>query len=448
MVTSAPPASQSTALTLVIGAGPAGATCALALAEAGLPSILVDDAVAAGGRIAPPGPTLPDLPGLDPRGAVLRRAIAAVPLIEHRTNTSFAGRFADGRVLLVGPAGPATLTPDTLILATGAIETVISAAGLGPALSLGGVQTLLKSAGVVPEGKVLLGGSGPLLLLVAVQLAMAGVEVVGVADLAPAPTLTLARGLAARPALALKALHWRWLLARLGVPIWYRSLVQSVADGAATIAALDAQGRVLTTRTCAADRVFLGHGLRPAIEAAQQAGCRIEHDPALGGWHVAVDALGATSVPGVFAIGEGAGIGGADMAQAAGVLLACHLAEAAGQTLPLRLARRRTRAQRLLVAGDRFRRALGAWSAWPAEIGQAIPDEAVVCACEGVTAGDLRASGYRAPAPVKLATRIGMGLCQGRSCAALAAAITGDLTPPAPRWPLVPVRAADLATLA
>lgn len=451
------PGAPPRAEVVIVGAGPAGATCALALADAGVPSLLIDEAPAAGGRVAPRrAEPLPYLPGLDPRGQRLRAWLAASPHIEHWTGASYLGRMDDGTAL-VARAGEAvvSLRPTSLVLAPGAIEVTLPLPGYDP-VSLGGAQTLLKTSGLVPDGRVLVSGCGPLLYLVAVQLAMAGVEVAGIADAAPAPTARLMQGLLARPSLLAQAAHWRWLLMRLGVPVLSRSVATGWADGVADVIHVDETGAPLRTQRVSVDRVIGGFGLRPAIEAAQQAGCTLAHDRALGGWHVVADPTGVTSVSGVLAIGEVRGIGGADLAQADGLLAAIGWLERAGQPIPTALAQRRARAERLAQRADRFRRALGAWSALPEWVPSLVPDDAVLCRCEGVTVGQVRAAAAPAAAAAKLATRTGMGTCQGRTCAAalaliqgsgLAAIRGGPPGPLPPRWPLVPQPVAALAGL-
>jgi glycine/D-amino acid oxidase-like deaminating enzyme len=76
-----------------------------------------------------------------------------------------------------------------------------------------------------------------------------------------------------------------------------------------------------------------------------------------------------------------------------------------------------------------------------------LPDDAIVCPCEGVTAGQIRRSGAKSLAWVKRATRASMGPCGGRSCASAIAALTGaadEADFAAPRMPLRPVLASAL----
>lgn len=82
--------------------------------------------------------------------------------------------------------------------------------------------------------------------------------------------------------------------------------------------------------------------------------------------------------------------------------------------------------------------------------------DVVVCRCEAVSLGeivDAIAAGCRSPLEIKIRTRAGMGICQGRTCratvAALTAAATGadvaEVEPFTCRHPARPVPMAELA---
>lgn len=69
----------------------------------------------------------------------------------------------------------------------------------------------------------------------------------------------------------------------------------------------------------------------------------------------------------------------------------------------------------------RFQRGLARAFAWPAGQAAALPDDATLCRCEGITAGEVRRAvaqplGPREVNRVKAITRVGMGRCQGRIC--------------------------------
>src|SRR6187399_1064015 len=97
------------------------------------------------------------------------------------------------------------------------------------------------------------------------------------------------------------------------------------------------------------------------------------------------DPDGRTSLPEVFAIGDGARFGGAQAAMAMGTIAASAVAGDLGLRSPSA-----RRAQRRLARSERFQRALWRlFEAAPQQAG-AIDANAVVCRCEEVTAGVLR----------------------------------------------------------
>lgn len=82
-------------------------------------------------------------------------------------------------------------------------------------------------------------------------------------------------------------------------------------------------------------------------------------------------------------------------------------------------------------------------------------DDVIICRCEEVHLAALQqamAEGYTTPQALKLLTRAGMGLCQGRTCrSAIETLLTEAGHPPDGRGPLtyrMPVRPVHLAALA
>jgi NAD(P)H-nitrite reductase large subunit len=77
----------------------------------------------------------------------------------------------------------------------------------------------------------------------------------------------------------------------------------------------------------------------------------------------------------------------------------------------------------------RFQRGLARAFAWPVDAIGDVDDHTMVCRCEGITAGELRASlradfGPTEVNRLKAITRCGMGRCQGRFCGLAAAELT------------------------
>jgi NADPH-dependent 2,4-dienoyl-CoA reductase/sulfur reductase-like enzyme len=449
---------------VIVGAGPAGMSCALALADAGVPSVLLDDNAEAGGQIFRTGPgawRLPHLPGKESRGDDMRTAVARhKDLIDYRPRTQVIGLHAGPVVWCVDHADQAApLTPRALVLATGALEVSVPVPGwtLPGVYGLGGLQTLVKSSALVPQGPVVLGGAGPLLYLLGAQLVTLGVEIAAVVDAAGWPSLAQIAGMLSRPALLARGLGFEMALRRRGIPILRsHAVIEVVGDEApreVVVATVDDTWRPWDEddlRRIPANVVGLGYGIRPNLELSLLAGCEHDFDPHRGGWHVRRDGDLMTTVEGVFAAGDGAAVGGVDRALAEGRVAARSVCRRLGGAVRFDVPDPAT--------FDRFRDAIADWSAVRPNIFHAANGDTVICRCEDVRRADLEAglaNGIDLPRGLKMATRMGMGLCQGRTCAPalqhLTARATGrplaEIALPTVRTPVRPVSMAALAQL-
>jgi NAD(P)H-nitrite reductase large subunit len=209
-------------------------------------------------------------------------------------------------------------------------------------------------------------------------------------------------------------------------------------------------GRVLEV-----DTVCLGFGFVPSIELLVLAGCGLVFDGDRGGWLPKRNATGETDVAGIFAVGDGAGIGGARLAELEGRVAGVAAAERLGRRLPPDVQAKAEGWGREIRRCRDAQRILGRAYAVPPAIHELSTPDTVVCRCEEVTRGEIVAAcrdGSGHIGQVKAWTRIGMGPCQGRICApavrALVAHATGQkeesvgyLTP---RPPVKPLPAAAL----
>jgi NAD(P)H-nitrite reductase large subunit len=421
----------------IIGAGPAGGTLAVWLAEAGLAPMLID---------AEPCPGGAGWRGAEGDG--LRHAITAARL-DYRPQTEVIDIAADGRLTLQDATGRLTTeAADCLVLAPGATERLLPVPGwtLPGVLGLGALQRLLKRDGMRPTGPLALVGSGPLLRLVAAQMLEAGVTLSGIVDAGRPIDRRLLGGLARRPAALLQGVKADLRRRLAGIPLIHG--FPRALHGEMRVEAVElADGRRLE-----AGLVGLGFGLQSNTELARLAGLRLAWNPAWAAWLPERDVHFQSSRSNIFILGDGAGLGGMALAEAEGLCLAAHLIECAKRPLPTGLAALRRRAARRLPGLTLAGQALAAWSQVAAATLQALPDQTVVCRCEGATAGSVRAAlaaGYRSKATLKLASRVGMGVCQGRCCEAglqgllETAGIPPSRDPPGTvRLPLRPVVAA------
>ncbi|TDG32113.1 FAD-dependent oxidoreductase [Paracraurococcus ruber] len=438
---------------LVVGAGPAGLAAALAAAQAGLPRVLVlDERAEAGGQyLKPLAPShrhrAPDRQFQ--AGDALRAAVAAAG-VEVIPNATAWGAFAPDEIAALVGTAAVTIRPRRLLLAAGAHERPVPIPGwtLPGVMTTGALQTLARAQRVSPGASVVVAGNGPLNLQLACELLAGGVRVVAVAEAAPKPSAARWRDALAlwraAPDLARDGLGYLLHLRRAGVPVLWGA-TPLACEGEGRFAAL----RLATPRgerRIEAEACALNLGFQPETGLARALGCAHRFvDEGLGRLETVTDEEGRTSLPAVFAVGDGAGLGGARVALARGRLAGLAAARDLGCAAPDDAA---TRAE-LRRARD-FQAALWRVFAPPAFDVGAIADATVVCRCEEVTAGALRAAqaeGCGSLAALKKATRAGMGRCQGRMCGATVARLAGATEEAGfalPRAPVKPVPAAPL----
>ncbi|RFP26259.1 NAD(P)/FAD-dependent oxidoreductase [Duganella sp. BJB488] len=412
---------------LVIGAGPAGLAAAHAAAAQGAQVGLVDDNPLAGGQIWRGGPEQQQ----DPRALKMWSDLRAAPNVAYLPQTRVLYAPEPGQLQVQTPSSSATLHYEKLILATGARERLLPFPGwtLPGVTGAGGLQALAKGGYPLLGKRVVVAGSGPLLLAVAATLRARGAEIAAIIEQASLPALArFGFGLLATPSKITQALQ---LAAQLsGIPYLRDSYVHS-AHGDGTLQSILIQrggARELEALQC--DYLACGYGLLPNVELALALGCATTSNN--GQTAVRVDDAQLTSVPGVYCAGEGTGVGGVDLALAEGCIagLAASGKPAATQELHAERARWKKFAARLERA-----------FALRPELLTLAGDDTIVCRCEDVCHNELRThTSWRS---AKLQTRCGMGPCQGRICGGATELLYG-WRPDAVRMPISPARIASI----
>jgi NADPH-dependent 2,4-dienoyl-CoA reductase/sulfur reductase-like enzyme len=418
---------------VIVGAGPAGMRAAERLVAAGERPIVIDEAQRFGGQIYRQPPAAMqrerrDLYGFEAgrASAVLDRFEALRPHIDYRPET-LVWQVEANALQLLHAGRTRTQAFDALILATGANDRVLPFPGwtLPGVYTLGAAQVALKFQGCLIGPRVVFAGTGPLLYLVAWQYASHGGQVAAVLDSAPlSAKLRAAPGMLSRPAVAAKGAYFLARLRMKGVPL-RGGVTLLKAEGGERVTSLTwhAQG---ITHTTACDAIGFGHGLRSETQLADLAGCAFGWSEIDQAWLPTHDAAGRGSMRGVYLAGDGAGILGADAAELAGA----NAAQAALDDL--QGASAVTSSALAVQPHIAFRRALETAFSLPPKWAAEAPDDLIVCRCEEVTAGELRAcardTGTRELNRLKALTRIGMGRCQGRMCAPASARLLAHAT--------------------
>jgi NADPH-dependent 2,4-dienoyl-CoA reductase/sulfur reductase-like enzyme len=405
---------------LIIGAGPAGMAAALAAAPSGARIVLLDDNPLPGGQIWRDGPQA-KLPN---PARQMRERLEACSNIRRHSGTRVIACAGPKQLLVEDADRGWVIGYDKLILCTGARELLLPFPGwtLPGVTGAGGLQALIKGGLPVQDERIVIAGSGPLLLASAATAKHNGARVLRIAEQACAIAVA---GFAAQ------------------LPRWPNKLMQSVTlfdrhyrTGTYVLAALgnerlegvrlQQQGKIVELEC---DRLACGFGLIPNTQLGQALGCELEDQT------IAVDAWQTTRRADHYAAGECTGFGGSELALVEGAI-AGHAAvgdlDSARALWP-----RRARWQGFANALNK------AFTLDPQLKSLAQPDT-LVCRCEDVPYGLL--AGHADWREAKLASRCGMGACQGRVCGGALQHLFG-WQPSAPRPPFSPARIETLLCL-
>ncbi|MFZ0690484.1 MAG: FAD/NAD(P)-binding oxidoreductase [Acidobacteriaceae bacterium] len=399
---------------LVVGAGPAGIAAAVTAAEAGQHVGLVDDNPAPGGQIWRRGAPLPVT------GRRWQARLDASSVVRLQGWRVFDCQ--DPNVVLAERNGSRAVHPDAaiddnrdcaelryraLILATGARERFLPFPGwtLPNVMGAGGLDAMVRGGLPIAGKRVVIAGTGPLLLAVAAHLAARQAKIEVVCEQAPLSRLArFAGGMLSEPARLWQGARYRMALRHTP----YRTGCWPIAaQGHNRLEAVTLQqGRKRWDVPC--DYLGCGFHLVPNIELPELLGCRIEDG------FVATDAMLQTSVPGVYCAGEPTGIGGVELSLLEGQIAALAAAGIVHRARSLSHRRRRQLG---------FVRALQQACALDPQLRDLAREDTIVCRCEDVRHGLLHEHATWRDA--KLHTRCGMGPCQGRICGAAAEFLFG-----------------------
>ncbi len=402
---------------LVVGAGPAGMAAALSAHQSGARVTLLDDNPSFGGQIW--------------RGEDKSQSTSEATQWFSRFKAARISTLTSTRVISADPARRILLveTPDQafelrfekLILATGARELFLPFPGwtLPGVMGVGGLQALAKSGLPMSGKRVVVAGSGPLLLAAAAYFRKHGAKVRVIAEQTSRGALVrFAIQLFRTPGKLIQAAGLQLSLA--GIPYLTGAWVEA-AEGERRLERVRLRNAEKAwTEDC--DYAAIAYGLYPSTELASLLGCHLERE------RIGVDELQRTSIADIFAAGECTGIGGLELSLIEG--------EIAGYAAGGRFDAARSLFSKRESA-HRFARSLETAFALRKELRGLPQPETLVCRCEDVPFHKLQnIASFRA---AKLQTRFGMGPCQGRVCGPAADFLFGWRTESI-RPPIFPAR--------
>jgi NADPH-dependent 2,4-dienoyl-CoA reductase/sulfur reductase-like enzyme len=450
---------------LIVGAGPAGMAAAIMARKHGLSVVVLDEQPAPGGQI------WRSVEMAARRNDILGPSFSEGRAVVEDFRASGVVYYPDAkiwqiergfRVYFTREGKAQSLEAKALILATGAQERPVPFPGwtLPGVLTVGAAQILLKNAGQIPAEPVWIAGSGPLPLLYLIQLIRAGGQIAGYLDTTPAGQWRsalrhLPRALRSAGEL-LKGLKWQATLRSSGVRV-----VKGVTDVEAlgdqkmeTLRYRTADGAAHTVK---AGVLLVHEGVVPHLHAALSMDCRVAWDSAQDCNVPVLDGWGESSEPRLFIAGDGAGIAGAKAALLRGEIAALRIAAQLGRVSEATVRQSADVVRRKLDRELAVRPFLDAMFR-PRQQVFTPADETIVCRCEEITAGQIRALanvGRPGPSQIKTATRTGMGPCQGRQCGYTLTRLLAEAQGRHPsdvgyihiRPPLKPVTIGELASL-
>jgi len=318
---------------LVIGAGPAGLSAAVAAGQYGADVLVLERGYQPGGQLVKQTHMFfgsekqyASYRGFD-IADILLKEMHTLPNVRMQLNTTALAAYDDGVWTAETDGKYIKIKPKTVVVAAGASEKSLLFSGndLPGVYGAGAVQTLMNQYGVKPAKRVLMLGAGNIGLIVSYQLLQAGVEVVAIVEGSPTIGGYLVHASKLR---------------RMGVPILTSHTVK-IAHGedhleSVTTWAVDSkwQGIAGTEVTWPVDTLCISVGLPPLSELLWQAGCEMVFVPELGGYVPYRDRYMSTSIKGVFAAGDSAGVEEASSAMVGGQLAGLSAAKYLGHTIP------------------------------------------------------------------------------------------------------------------
>lgn len=381
---------------LIIGGGAAGMSAAVcAFENSDLRVLIVDDNPHLGGQIwrAELGKV---------KSPKAKKLINKIELngIKILNDVHIFARSDEKSLLAEDENGTIQLCFEKLILATGARERFLPFPNwtLPNVFGAGGLQALVKSGLSVENKRVVVAGTGALLLAVAEYLKSKGARVLMIVEQASrTKILKFGFSLWRKPTKLIQAISLRTKL--LGTPYLTDAYVTSV-EGTENLEVVKLI-KNNKNRQVECDLLACGFHLVGNTEIASLIECEVENG------HVLVNEFQETSVKDVFCAGEPTGIGGVELSMVEGNV--AGLAAINKQEKARKFFSRKRRLSAFAIA-------LNETFALREDLKSLCDEKTIVCRCEDVRFESLK--NFRSLREAKLQARCGMGACQGRICGA------------------------------
>ena len=432
---------------VIVGAGPAGMAAAVEAAGHKLSVLVLDEQPEEGGqiyrsvstteRLRPESYTL--LGDDYQKGKKLQFSFQQTG-VKYLSNAIVWNIEPDMTVNYLHNGSTHQVAASRLLIATGAQERPVPIPGwtLPGVMGAAAADVLLKSSGVVPSGKIVLVGSGPLLWLAASRLAEAKAEISAVLE-----TVNFSNYLKALPHLPLalpsagyllKGLRMKSLVCKARIEV-ISGVTDLRAEGTEELQNLHFKHRK-KYKIIEVDTLLLHEGVVPNIQLSSHMGCEHDWNELQNYWHPVLDEWGNTSIDGVAVAGDSGIVAGAQVAEASGHLAGLEASYQLGRISKNQRDEDAAIFRRKIKHHNAVRPFLEHLYSPNQAIHVPKNNSTLICRCEEVTAGQIRKSvelGALDLNGAKAYTRCGMGPCQGRMCGLAAAGIIAEVLGKSPR---------------
>lgn len=413
---------------VIIGTGPAGMSAAATLVEQGIYPTVIDESSKSGGQIYRQQPdnfsrSKKQLYGFDAKEA--EQALATWGQTQRQINylPQHMVWNASGKTLYLYDEAQKKYKEiewDSLIIASGATDRILPFKGwtLPGVYSLGAAQIALKNQGCVIGSEIVLAGNGPLLYLLAWQYLKAGANIKAILDCSKFSDQTKASlKLMHAPKVMFKGLYFLSALKRAGIKIIHNAkLVEAKGTDKVTGVTWHEGSHPEQINDISCDSIAFGYGLRSETQLPDLLGCEFSYSSIYRDWLPVLNDQ-QTSITNLYLAGDNSGISGVYAAQISGKKAAHQILN----KLNISISPKETQdLDRKLNHLQIFSHGLTQAFPFPDHWAANIKDETVICRCENITAGDIRATikdrNCSEMNQLKAHSRGGMGRCQGRMC--------------------------------
>lgn len=419
----------------IIGAGPAGISAAIQLAHFGIHSTIIDDNSEIGGAIfKKPDKGMDNSTFRDEKTFIQARKLfnefeQCSSYIDLQLESEVLGNFPlTNDLAILQKSEIKTISDKNLLIATGCYERAQPFSGwtLPGIMSVGGIQLQAKSGNVRPGDRVALIGTGPLLLVAAKQLHMAGVTVVAVLEAGKQKDIIKSSfNLVSNTKLLKEGMSYILYLKKHKIPFYYgHGVIKATGKDnleEIIVAPYDDKWKPIKEKsfTLKVDCAGIQYGYVPRVQLTQMLNCKHTYNINRGGFFPITDDWQRTSVKKIYSAGDNSGIYGSDVAILSGKIAALGYLIDINEISIEKAEKIANPIRKEINKLKKFQRTFDDFSDLKEGL-MALPEkDTIVCRCEHVKKEAIDKAieaGVEDMGALKIRTRIGMGNCQGKMC--------------------------------